>query len=854
MASRVNSTQHNPLFTGLEEAGNETRSSGGGLELHYEKCLEVFSGMSHRELAQRQGFVDRASGDLGLHVDRLGLRRGSSGAFQMDLFPRILRPEEWEHVSAGVLQRVEAFGAYIRDIYGGQKILRSGLLTPELVFEDPAFHPELHNIPMPEACPITIGAIDLIRTHDGRWMVLENRFSTPTGLSYVIQVRRILAQALPELFTSLPVIPVASFATRLSEALAACAGPTGEKRPLIVLLSEGESGRHFFEESFLARHMGIPLTRPADMIVRDSRVFLKTIEGLLPIDVIYRRLEPANLDPVAFANVNDTGVPGLIQCLRRGTVKAANAMGCAVADNRALLSHADAIIRFYSGRHALLPTVPTFHGFDHDQADWVRDHLDTLTLKTVCHPETLKRAHPEAGRLFARGRLASLLEKDPRLVVGQEIPQSSRLPVTGHKGITREGLIMRVYCIMGERPMVLPGGLTRLERFGHESLASGKKFHSLKDTWALAQKQPRESRGRRLEPAIGATRIPLPSRAAEAAYWMGRYLERGLSTARMLNTLEELRWGELSPGERELYAPLWLAMIKATGGRRSRFIKSASDPAKLALDLLMDEADPASVKACFTSVRYNAQSIRSFITPELWSRTLQAADLFPGSVKRLHGTALRDFIESIIQAGDCIYGTAHRTLLHDAGWYFFNIGMHLERGLNHVVILAEVLPHIARRQVQHLGDDSDLTALLRLLGALDAYHRKYRSRAYLDRVAELLWMDPACPGSVHFAASLIASALGSIGRTSPATAGEHPVAGETEAFLQWIQSLRLEEIFPARTVELDRGLNRSNLTASETIREAKTRLRRMQVFFESTHQNLEDHSFSHIPETTEGTS
>lgn len=841
-----------PFFQELEQAGSEACSADGVLEPHYRRCLEAFAGMSPRELARRQGFVDRATGDLGLHVDRLRSSRNSLGAFRMDLFPRILRPDEWQHIAAGVLQRVEAFGAYIRDIYNGQDILRSGILSPELVFEDPGFHPELHNVPMPETCPVTIGAVDLIRTREGRWMVLENRLSTPTGLSYVIQVRRILAQALPELFASLPVFPVASFATRLSEAFAASTGPASTSRPLIVLLSEGESGRHFFEESFLARHMGIPLTRPEDIIVREGRVFLKTIEGLLPIDVIYRRLEPPSLDPVAFAYVNETGIPGLIQCLRRGTVRVANAMGCAVGDNRALLQHADALIRFYSGRRALLPTVPTFHGFDHDQAEWMRDNVDSLALKTVCHPETLKRSHPKVSRLFDQGKLDQIMERDPRMIVGQRLPESSRMPVVGSKKTTHEGLVMRVFCIMGKRPMVLPGGLTRLERGGDESLDSGKHFHALKDTWALEQKQPRITRGGRLEPRISTTEIPLPSRAAEASYWMGRYLERGLSTARMLNTLEELRWGELSPGERELYTPLWLAMIKATGGSKSRFTKSRSNPEELTRELLLDEADPASVKACFNSVRFNAQSIRSFITPELWRTVLQAADLFEVSPKSLKGTLLRDFVESVIRGGDCIYGAGHRTLLHDPGWHFLNIGLHLERGLNHVVILAEVLPHIAKRQLQHLRDDSDLTALLRLLGALDAYHRYYRSRAYLDRVAELLWKMPVCTSSVRYAADSIESALASVESVSNADIRNRPVFRETADFISWIQGLSLERIFPARAVELDKGLTRTNLTAAETIREAEACLTRMQAFFESTHERLENRFFSHIPEKEDG--
>lgn len=848
MAIPSDKTGNSP-FEGLDPEGNEAYSPQGRLDRQYRRCLVGFAALSARELSRRQAFIERATADLGLNVDRLDASPDPTGAFRMDLFPRIIRPAEWAAIEAGVRQRMEAFGAFIRDIHGPQEILRNGVIPPELVFEDPAFHPELHGLPIPANGPLTIGAVDLLRTAEGRWIVLENRLSTPTGFSYVIQARRILAQALPELFARFPVHPVASFATRLSEALTACAAPVAGRPPVVVLLSESEQARHFFEESFLARHMGIPLTHPQDIVVREGRVFLRTIAGLHPVDVIYRRLEPPHLDPVAFSCVNDQGIPGLVHCLRRGTVQVANFLGSGVADNRALLPYSNDIIRTYTGQRPLLPTAATFHGFDLDQADWIRDHLDELTLKTVCHPETLKRAKPEAGRLFETGRLAELLKADPRLVVAQELPAPSRLPLYDGRRAQLEGLVMRVYCILGKRPFFLPGGLTRLNRKGHEWLAAGSRFHVLKDTWVLRQKPSPSEPGGRLEARISTVEFPLPSRAAEAFYWMGRYLERGCGTARMINTLEELRWGELSPGERELYTPLWNAILEATGGRKRPQPAGPKDPSPLTESLLFDASEPASVAACLASVRRNARGIRSFITPELWKSTRDAADRFIPGARRPRGTALRDFLESVTESGDRLYGTAQRTLLHDAGWHFLNMGLHLERGLTHVSVLSQVLPRIARRQWQHLRDDSDLTALLRLLGALDAYHRHYRSRAYLDRVAELLWKAPLCPASVVFAAAALETALHSLERVSEATVHPGPLLAETTAFIGWTQALPLERIFPARARELDTGLSPRNAPARETIQEAEGCLARMQAFFESFHEQLEGRFFSHHPDS-----
>jgi uncharacterized circularly permuted ATP-grasp superfamily protein/uncharacterized alpha-E superfamily protein len=835
------------IFERLASAGNETYSPAGRKESHYHKCLEGFARLSAEELADRQKFTDRATNELGLHADRLRTRQDGLGAFRMDIFPRILRSREWKTIEAGVLQRVRAFGDYITDIHGKKNILLKGIIPPELVFEDPSFLPELHGIPEETGCPVTVGAVDLIRTTAGEWQVLENRFSSPTGISYVIQARRIQAQALPELFESLPVFPVASFATRLSEALVEMAAEMKSERPLVVLLSEGESGRHFFEETFLARHMGIPLTRPEDMVVRDGHVFLKTINGLLQVDLIYRRLEPPSIDPVAFASTNENGIPGLVQCVRRGTVKVVNALGCAVADNRSLLRHSDDIIRFYTGERALLRSVPTFHGYDPDQAEWIRDNLDSLLLKTVSHPETLARVRPDARELVMKGHLKELLLKDPRLVVAQQLPESSCLPVYRGEETSLQSAILRVFFILGKRPYVLPGGLTRLVRPGNEVLATGKAYYSLKDTWALqADKSSAGRTGTRLERGISGKEYPLPSRAAEAFYWMGRYLERGSGTARMLKTLDEVRWSELTPSERELYAPLWKGILEATGADKTKRRRSKIDSGTLLRHLLADEKNPASTRSCFLSVQSNANSIRSFITPEVWNGIRNAGELFTRhNSKSISGPGLKELMQAVVDAGDVIHGAAHRTLLHDAGWNFLNGGMSMERGLNNIIILSVVLPYIARRQWQHLRDDTDLTALLRLLGALDAYHRKYRSRAYLDRVATLLWKAPDFTGSILFTATSLRDNLPITGNMPTGTGTTDQLSSKTAVFLDWLDELSLEKMFPARTLELDKGLTRKNLTEDKTIDEARSCLKKMREFYESFHEGLEDRFFSH---------
>lgn len=841
-----------PLFDSLPAAGNEACSPTGREESHYRKCLDALARLTPEELLERQRFADRATAEIGLQVDRIRPEKPCQGVFRMDIFPRILRPGEWKRIELGVLQRARAFGGLISDLHGAKNILLDGIIRPELVFEDPSFHPELHGIPFDEKNPLSVGAVDLLRTNSGEWRVLENRFSSPTGISYVIQARRIQAQALPELFEALPVYPVASFATRLSEALIEEAGISENSLPLAVLLSEGENGRHFFEESFLARHMGIPLTLPEDLVVREGQVFLKSIQGLMRVDCIYRRVEPRSIDPVAFASSNENGIPGLLRCVRKKTVRIINALGCAVADNRSLLRHSDEIIRYFTGEHPILKTVPTFYGFDPDQAEWIRDHIDQLTLKTVSHPETLARARPDLREVVTDGNLKELFRRDPRLVVAQQLPESSRLPVYRDGKASLEETVLRVFFIMGARAYVLPGGLTRLARSGHEQLALGESHHWLKDTWALQPERKSGTRpGKRLEKGIGGIEHPLPSRAAEAFYWIGRYLERGSGTTRMLKTLGELRWSELTPKERELYAPLWKAIMEATGADPATKRKMARVSEKLIRELLVDGKNPASAKSCMLAVQLNAGRIRSLITPEVWNAIRQAGELFPEAEgHELGAIQLDHLMNGVVDAGDIIRGAAGRTLLHDAGWHFFECGILIERVLNTTTILGVVLPYIARRQWQHLRDDTDLTALLRLLGGLDAYHRKYRSRAYLDRVVALLWKARDFTGAVKFTTTELRDKLSRIRESVPGDESASALDTRTTEFLEWLDRISLETLFPARTLELDRGLTQRNLTADKTISEANACLRKMRKFYESLHTSLEDHYFSHqSPET-----
>lgn len=845
-----NQVKDNPLYGAeLTGPGSELAISGSKGKSSYDKCLRVLQSLGIKELALRQAFVERATCDLGENVDRVQQPGIEKGVFQLDLFPRLLHGDDWHFIEQAVLQRARAFRSYIVDVYGRQDILHAGILPPELVFEDPAYYPELTSLAGAEPNPLIVGAVDLAKTTDGHWRVLENRFSTPTGMAYLIQIRRIMAQALPEALSLLPVHAVASFAARFSEALADSHPDVDKEKSIMVLLSAGESGRHFFEESFLARQMGIPLVRAHDLIVRDGRVQLKTVSGLVPVDIIYRRMENPLLDPVAFTTTGEAGIPGLVHCVRSGTVSISNGLSCSVADNRALLPHTGDIIRFYLGEAPLIPAVRTLHGFDTDHIDYIRDHLDSLNLKTISHPDNLSRTFPEARRLFDAGKLETIFNKDPRLIVAQDVPPLATVPVFDGKTFHMEEVSLRVFFAMGKQPFVIPGGLTRRFSRQHESLRSGERDHLLKDTWVLGMSGLRmQKRKGRLESSLTRTEPPLASGSAESFYWMGRYFERARSTTRMRKVLAALHWDELSPRERDLHLPLLEAISHVTdqplGTKGRRQLRSTSN---FGQSLLFGTENNSSVQSCFRALLRNAATVRSLITPEFYDAIYATDRLMQELATRAEHTDTNpSHLEAILQKGDLIYGVGERTLMHDSGWHFFQIGIGIERAQINNLFLKCLIPHIVRRQWEHLRDDTDLTAILRIVGALDAYHRSFRSRAYLDRMVHLLWKHPDCTASIRFCLRLISTSLDHI-LISINNQSVQSVAQSIEKYSERLDRLRIEDLFPARHRELDHGLTRNNFDYQKTEAAACTMVGEIEAFLLDLHQQLEDRFFAHHP-------
>ncbi len=711
----------------------------------YAPVFDSFKGSGKRELITRQRRLNRSVDELGLQFEEAGHKAGAN-PWRLDLFPLVFTPEVWHAVAAGVVQRAKAFNAYASDVFGPQNLLRDRVVPHDVVLRDPAFLRPLSGIDVPNGEYSQFGAFDLIEAGPGDWRVLEHHMGTPFGLAHVLQNRRILSEVFPELYERMDAAPVAGFSTYLLEMLRA---QSDQMNPHVLLLTAGHPGQAYFEEALIARHMGISVARPRDLLVRDSRVYLRTIRGLEPIDVIYRRIESSFLDPIAVPGARGLGVPGLINVWRKGNVSIVNAPGVGVADNRALLRYDERLIHYYLEQSTVLRSVETYHLGDQDQRAHVTDHMDGLQLKPVQDHDVVWR-HCGGQRPKTASSLKRLAGKYPEYFVAQSIPDSGHLPFLRDGAFEPQAVVLRVYYILGKEPIVLPGGMAR----GRSTSSRTKRLtlvtNGLKDVLvpdrAISATEPKRV------PAQVGERFSIGSRVAESLYWAGRYLERAENTSRQLETLERLRWDQMARAEQRTYWPLLQAIAAATG--QAKFAESKQPPGDtfpLSRSLVVDREKGASVRACVESARFALESVREVISPEC-REVLEEMSLFLKRMSsgRISRSRLRDLCETMVSEVARFNGTAERTMPHDDAWQFYRIGGFFERAMGILLLLKMALPRIVENYRAQDEESADLTALLRLLGSLDAYRRQYRSRAYVDRVVELIFKANTNPSSFSF--------------------------------------------------------------------------------------------------------
>jgi uncharacterized circularly permuted ATP-grasp superfamily protein/uncharacterized alpha-E superfamily protein len=764
--------------------------------------------------------------------------------------PLVIAAEEWALLEAACVQRARLVNALLADIYNKQEVLHARILPPEVIFSDPYYRRPCLGLNPDRADPATVIRFDLVKTTAG-WLFNDTRANTPVGLSYAVQNRRFLSQEAAEIYGALPDYhSIINFPLKLLAALHDLS-PRNNSEVSIVILTAGPHDPFYSEHSFLARKMGLPLARGDDLLVLDNRVYFKTIAGLEPVDVIYRRLNDAHIDPVVFSTDRETaGVPGLLQCIRHGTVALANAIGSGLAESRALEAYLPRLMRFYFGEKPLLPSVPTYTCGDHDQLDFILDSYSELRIRPVHDPRLGdKLLHEQLPFLLGPRGLAPDVSKNPFAFVAQKAVQ--RVPLD--TGATHApGFTLSLYALShGRQRTVLPGGLVHIGA-GEPPL---DRVGVTADTIVLQDSTTaeRDTIDYEAHPSAPPKSV-LGSRAAENLVWLGRYLERAEVTARMLSIFDDVALEEIPARDRLRWLPIWRGLFEATGHAAEKIVPRPLPQNALSIDLIwrmtLTARHPSSIFSSIGIASENARQLRDHITPECWailnrlhSRliTLQRpepdASAAPPTVdaNELRRKNAQLAVQAVTTELNAFLGTAERTMLHDASWHFLRIGLYLER----CVMTCSALRHVLGALDEEIRaapantrprDNPELSALLRMLGSQDAYRRIYQTRTRPRFVAALFLQQPDAPRSIFQNLRQIKESLLAIQSDLP----DHDETGlqTVTEILQFLEDMQLNRYFD-RT-----DIGTPERTLEEMLSELLDRLY-------SLHPLLSDHYFSH---------
>src|SRR5262245_12579724 len=386
-------------------AYDEVFAAPGVLRTHWERVVQMLDRMGVEELTQRWEQARRLLYDNGVTYNVYGDPQGMQRPWELDAVPLVIAPEEWERLATALIQRAQVLNALLADVYGPQKLLKAGLLPPELVFAHPGFLRPCHNVQVPQERYLHLYAADLVRAPDGQWWVLADRTQSPSGAGYALENRLILSGVLSDVFYEGKVQRLALFFDALRKTLSSLA-PHHRDNPRIVLLTPGPYNETYFEHAYLARYLGYTLVEGGDLTVRDTRVFLKTLAGLEPVDVIVRRQDDAFCDPLALHQESVLGVAGLVQAVRAGHVAVANALGSGWLETPALLALLPDLCRHLLSEDLKLPSVCTWWCGQPEALAYVLGHLEHVNVSAAFPAST-----PEAvsGAMLSRAKRQRLM-------------------------------------------------------------------------------------------------------------------------------------------------------------------------------------------------------------------------------------------------------------------------------------------------------------------------------------------------------------------------------------------------------------------------------------------------------------
>lgn len=740
-------------YRGGESGFDELLKPGGEVRPEWVRFLTQLSKLRPKDFEERWDQARKLIQENGVTYNVYGDPDGQERPWELDPLPLVISAGEWRTLEEALIQRATLFERLLADLYGERRLLDGAGLPPEVVYANERFLRPCVGLPVwREGRCLPFYAADLARSPDGRWWVVSDRTQAPSGMGYALENRIVLGRMLPEVARESRLVRVAGFFEQLRESLAAAAPPRAGGQPHVALLSPGPRNETYFEQAYLARYLGITLVEGEDLTVREDRVYLKTLDGLRQVDVIWRRVDEGFADPLELRSDSRLGVSGLLQAVRAGNVAVFNPPGSGLVEAPALMAFLPGLCQRLLGEPLKIPSVATWWCGQEKPRRHVLGQLDRLVVKHAFHKG--------APVLFGRGieaenlaELAASIQRDPGAYVAQEEIPYSTAPVWSEHGFRPRQVVLRVFlAASGDSYVVMPGGLTRVAGEDQERRGiSMQQGSGSKDTWVLSD--------RAREPQIPAIRqrFPIvirraaaqyPSRVADNLFWIGRYAERSEFATRMLRGVISRVSAESGFGALAEVGPIWDFLVEqkhlVAPASRSEPTAQGFAPLEQALiDAIFDSQRRGTLGEMNSRLHWLGQVSRDSLSMDTWRIVRRLGEcLKPGPAPRLIG--LMPILDLMVNLHAALSGLAQENSTRTPAWAFLDLGRRLERALYAAGAGAGLLeaPEAVRR--------ASLDTMLEVFDSSITYRQRYFFEPRLLPVLDSLLYDPSNPRSLAF--------------------------------------------------------------------------------------------------------
>ena len=729
-------------------AYDELQETDGSVRAHWAPLIRSLAALSPAEFGQRRHDAQRMLRENGVTYNVYEDTESAERLWALDPIPVLLTSAEWQGIERALVQRAALLELLLADLYGPHTLVRRGLIPPEAIYAHPGFALPCVGVPPRRRRRLPLYAADLGRRPDGGFCVLGDRTQAPSGAGYALENRGVLSRILPGTFRDTHVHRLPLFFRRVRAALGGLAA-RADDGPHLVMLTPGSGNETYFEHAFLASYLGCTLAQGDDLTIRDQRVWLRTLEGLRPVDVIIRRVDDAFCDPLELRGDSLLGVPGLLQAARQGHVALANPLGSGVVENPALFALLPRLARELLGEDLALPSVPTWWCGHPADRRYVLAHLEHLAVKPIGPRGVGTTVFGGALDRAARAELAAAIRAKPYFYVGQEPVSLSTAPTVVDNHLEPRPLVLRAFLAAdADGYSVMPGGLGRVAPTPDSRVVSNQRGGVSKDVWILAAEAERDlgvlsPADRPLPLARGGQEVP--GRVADNLFWVGRYAERAEGGARVVReTLRRVL--DLNAAPNDPHLPALLRAVTAVTGTFPGFVGAGADGRLAAPEaelraVLFDIRRTGSVRFDLAALVRAGRAGRDRFSTEAW-RVISTLDREFAEPPALDHAL--DRLDRVLLLLAAFGGLSADSMSRGQRWRFLEIGRRLERALTGVTLLRTLCPRDAD------AGAVPWEALLTIADASITYKRRYRATADPGAVLDLLIDDETNPRSLLY--------------------------------------------------------------------------------------------------------